>query len=119
MKKMSGQVRTTLHSRNPSAYAIRALRDLCLEIVLQRLENHWPSRQGNLESPGTPGAFFYSLCLGRHRTRRQPCVGRLVTTRPNPVRRCKSRPPVRVPGGRGAYAIRALRDFCSGIVSGF
>jgi hypothetical protein len=41
-------------------YAIRALRDLCLEIVLQRLENHWPSRQGNLESPGTPGAFFRS-----------------------------------------------------------
>src|SRR5262249_60096803 len=27
-------------------------------------------------------------------------------------------PPVRVPGGRGAYAIRVLPDLCFGIVSG-
>src|SRR5262249_32572902 len=39
--------------------------------------------------------------------RTEPCVkcgvGQWVTTRPNPVRRGKSRPLVRVPGGRGAY----------------
>src|SRR5262245_55255884 len=52
----------------------------------------------------------YAAVPQMHRTRRQ--VQRLSVGHdaPHPLRRGKSRPPVRVPGGRGAYAIRALPE---------
>jgi hypothetical protein len=56
------------------AYAIRALPDLCFGIVSERLGHLIPGRVSwtqFLESPGAPGAFFYSLCIGGYRTRRQ------------------------------------------------
>src|SRR5215471_16925972 len=54
--------------------AIRALPDLCLGIVSERLGHldPWISLSwSELESPGTPGAFFYSVVYRRHRTGRQ------------------------------------------------
>jgi len=58
-------------SLNPShqpagwgAYAIRALPDLCLEIVCQRLENYW-----NSVRPG----HSLSLCIGGY----EPAAGLL------------------------------------------
>src|SRR5262249_11694463 len=87
-----------------TAPAIRALPDLCLEIVWQGLENHWPSRQGNLESPGTPGAFFYSPSIGGAEPGGESCsflVGvETVMTRHTRVRRDKSRAALRLTTGR-------------------
>src|SRR5499427_9849270 len=62
-------------SASQGAYVIRALPDLCLGIVSERLGHldPWISFHGQLlESPGTPGAFFYvggihCKCANHHR----------------------------------------------------
>ena len=45
-----------------------------------------------LESPGTPGAFFYSLRIGGHRTRRQVRRWSVGHHAPCETELCKSRP---------------------------
>ena len=67
-----------------------------------------------LKAPARPGLSFCPVASAGTELGGRPCVGRSVTTRPNPVRCGKSRPLVRVPGGRGAFAIRALSDLCLG-----
>ena len=93
-------------------FAIRALPDLCLGIVSGRLETKplWTvSSFSYLGSPGTPGAFFYSLCIGRHRTRRQAMLGQLVICACRPTWCRWQASARRVPvASRGAYAMRVI-----------
>jgi hypothetical protein len=64
--------------------------------------------------------FLYSLCIGEHRTERKLLrwsVGHLRLPT-NPAQMTSPGPSRLTPAGRGAYAIRALRHLCLGIVSG-
>src|SRR5262249_62154026 len=57
----------------------------------------------SLESPGTPGAFFVSVYRRAPNRRQAPSLVKWSWRPFWGCRRCdKSRPPVRVPGGRGA-----------------
>ena len=82
-----------LPSRIPSAgrgaYAIPALPDLRFRITSERL-GHLDSLDVfmdiSLESPGTSGAFFYSLCIVGREPAAGPSVSQLVICACRPTR---------------------------------
>jgi hypothetical protein len=77
--------------------------------VARSLPGTRPEHRRSLKAPARPGLSLYSLCIGRHRTRRQAVLffgrSRGGHDAPHPLRRDNSRPVDSTAAGRGAYAL--------------